>query len=67
MAIAEAKRRVGERGWRILSPEMREAFVAREVVSLILSQIDANLENEPGLRHYRDTARAMFAMLEEND
>ena len=64
MALDAAKKRLGK-GWEFLSPPMKEAFVSREIIGLILTQIDSNVEKEPGLRHYRDSARAAFNMLDE--
>lgn len=66
MALRDAEKKWGK-GWDLLSPAMKEAFVSREIVGLFLSQIPSTLEKEPALKHYAETAREAFNLLDPDE
>lgn len=45
ICIESARNKWGGQGWRKLTPDMREAFVARELVYMMLAQDEGNIES----------------------
>jgi hypothetical protein len=58
LALTQAKKRVGQGGWSILSIDLRHALVCYELVGILASQEHTNGEN------MRDACDAVMQMSE---
>lgn len=59
-ALLKSARLEAGKGWNLLGTVLKEALIAREVVSMMLAQDEETLEKNPALKRMVEVARKAY-------